>query len=191
MDIAFQKTRARIQAKARRQSIAADSDYTANAAIELIKIFPATDFKGRIIAGIWPLTMEIDTRPLIRALDTSGFAMALPVTPRKGQALTFKAWKLGDNLRAGAYGTKEPSKQAIDIVPNFVFVPLLAFTALGERLGYGGGYYDRTLAMLRGENPNVFACGIGFAAQEAAHIPTDQYDQRLDGILTEREFSRF
>ena len=75
-------------------------------------------------------------------------------------------------------------------MPNLVFVPLLAFTQHGERLGYGGGFYDRTLAKLK-ETTEVFACGIAYAAQEAATLPTDKYDQRLDGILTDKYFKAF
>jgi len=69
-------------------------------------------------------------------------------------------------------------------------VPLLAFTQHGERLGYGGGFYDRTLAALKAKQ-DVFACGVAYAAQEAAVLPTDQYDHKLDGILTEQFFKAF
>ena len=74
--------------------------------------------------------------------------------------------------------------------PDFLFVPLLAFTARGQRLGYGGGFYDRTLNQLRAKG-EVFACGVAYAGQEVSVLPTDDHDERLDGVLTEAEFRKF
>ena len=81
-------------------------------------------------------------------------------------------------------------RQGKSITPQLIFVPLLAFTANGERLGYGGGYYDRTLASLRQKN-EVFACGVAYAGQEVESLPTDAHDAKLDGILTEDGFKAF
>ena len=104
--------------------------------------------------------------------------------------MTFRAWTPNDSLKAGAYGTREPFPEKEEVLPNLVLVPLLAFTKHGERLGYGGGFYDRTLEKLK-ETGEVFACGIAYAAQEAASLPTDEFDQRLDGILTNQYFKAF
>lgn len=114
----------------------------------------------------------------------------MPCTPRKGYPLTFRAWTPLDDLKAGPYGTREPFPDKNEITPNLALVPLLAFTKHGERLGYGGGFYDRTLAKLK-EEAEVFACGIAYAAQEAATLPTDSFDQPLDGILTDQYFKAF
>jgi len=158
VDIKTEKTRARVQAKARRQAAVQTDD---------------------------PL------RAAVEALSDTGFQLALPQTPRSGKPLRFKNWQWNDHLKAGPYGTREPESHKADITPQVVLVPMLAFCRDGRRLGYGGGYYDRSLAELRASDANVFACGIGFAAQEAAHIPTDGYDQMLDAMLTEREFYAF
>ena len=143
-----------------------------------------------MIGGYWPLPGELDIRPLLNACHAQGHELALPCTPRKGYPLTFRAWTPLDDLKAGPYGTREPFPDKNEITPNLALVPLLAFTKHGERLGYGGGFYDRTLAKLK-EEAEVFACGIAYAAQEAATLPTDSFDQPLDGILTDQYFKAF
>ncbi len=178
MDLKSAKSRARLQAKAQRMQA-----YRAGTGPELIRHFPAARFRGRVFAGFWPLTGEIDIIPLLAALHDAGHVVSLPCTPRKGRPLMFRAWNPGGKLRAGPYGTQEPQKSLPEVTPNFVFVPLLAYTQSGERLGYGGGFYDRTIAALRAGG-DIYACGVAFSGQQAASLPVDNYDQRLDGILT-------
>ncbi len=185
MDIKTQKTRARLQAKQRR----AEAD-TPLGAIQLMEHIPAAIFKGRVIGGYWPLPGELDIRPLLSACYAQGHVMALPCTPRKGKPLTFRAWTPTDDLKAGPYSTREPYSDQPEVTPDLVLMPLLAFTQYGERLGYGGGFYDRTLAALK-TRTEVFACGIAYAAQEAATLPVDKYDYPLDGILTDQYFKAF
>lgn len=185
MNIKTQKIRARLQAKQRR----AQAD-NALGAVQLLEHVPAAIFKGAVIGGYWPLAGELDIRPLLTACHAQGHELALPCTPRKGYPLTFRGWTPSDDLKAGPYGTREPYPEKEEVVPNLILVPLLAFTKHGERLGYGGGFYDRTLAKLK-ETSEVFACGIAYAAQEAASLPTDEFDQRLDGILTDQYFKAF
>ncbi len=194
MDIKTEKTRARMQAKARRQEVLQLID-PIYAALDLNEHFPAARFRGALIGGIYPLPGEIDTRPLLAALYAQGHKLALPCTPRKGKPLIFRDWTPKDHLKAGPYGTREPYFSKPEVFPTFVLVPLLGFTDSGERLGYGGGFYDRTLAALRTyhqeQGTDIFACGVAFAAQEATHIPVDAHDMRLDGILTEQYFKAF
>lgn len=189
MNTAFEKTRARVQAKARRQDYLNSGEGSA-AAISLLSHFPILRFRRAVIGGFWPLIGEIDLCPLLFALWEQGHILSLPCTPRKGRPLTFREWTPKDQLKAGPYGTREPTSSAPEISPAFVLVPLLAFSPSGERLGYGGGFYDRTLSELRAQG-DVFACGAAFAAQETAHIPTDVHDQPLDGILTDQFFRTF
>lgn len=158
--------------------------------MQLLEHVPAATFKDRIIGGYWPLPGELDLVPLLEACFAQGHKLALPCTPRKGHPLTFRQWTPDDVLKGGAHGTSEPYPEKPEVLPNLVLVPLLAFTKQGERLGYGGGYYDRTLAALKSEQ-EVFACGIAYAAQEAATLPVDEYDYPLDGILTEQYFKAF
>ena len=135
---------------------------------------------GCIVAGFWPLPGEIDLRPLLAALHGCGQLLALPCTPPRGHPLTFRRWSPGAALLPGRFGTAHPAGPAV--TPAVLLVPMLAFDAAGNRLGYGGGYYDHTLAAL----PGVLAIGCAFAAQQVACVPAGPTDVRLHMIATER-----
>jgi 5-formyltetrahydrofolate cyclo-ligase len=183
--IAFHKTRARHTATLVRADLADEG-----AGVELIKHWPGARFAGKSVALFMPIKDEIDVRPLMDALLAGGQAVALPLIMRKAHPLSFRAYRAGDTLKRGPYGVEQPLKFAPIIIPDVVLVPLLSFGFDGARLGYGGGFYDRTLAGLRA-NGDVFACGVAYGGQEAANIPTDRHDVRLDGVLTERGFREF
>jgi 5-formyltetrahydrofolate cyclo-ligase len=140
---------------------------------------------GAIVAGFWPLPGEIDTRPLMNALAAAGWPLCLPVTPKRGFPLTFRAWKPGDTLVPGRFNTHHPMGEE-EKNPDFILVPLLAFDTAGNRLGYGGGYYDRTFAAL----PNVFRLGCAFAAQQMDRVPNGPNDVKLHAIATESSVIR-
>jgi 5-formyltetrahydrofolate cyclo-ligase len=134
---------------------------------------------GAVVGGFWPLEGEIDIRPLLHALHARGHEVALPETTRKGEALRFRRWQPAAPLRQGRFGTLHPDGS--ETIPDFLLVPLLGFDRRGHRLGYGGGYYDRTLASL----PLAFALGCAFAAQELDAVPAGEYDVPLPAIATE------
>ena len=185
LNLDMEKSRARLQGKAVRAAA-----HDPGKAVELIQRFPAARFKGAVIGGFWPIQTEIDIRPLMKALEDMGHVLALPCTPRPGKPLTFRHWACGEDLKRGPHNTREPFPEREEIFPDLVLVPLLAFTQRGERLGYGGGFYDRTLARLR-EKKQVFACGVAYCAQEADHLPIGPYDAPLSGMLTEDYFKEF
>ncbi|NKC33554.1 5-formyltetrahydrofolate cyclo-ligase [Falsiroseomonas selenitidurans] len=137
---------------------------------------------GAIVAGFWPMGAEIDIRPALAALHARGHRIALPVTPRRGNPLAFRQWQPGDTLARGPLGTSQPGPEAPPVVPDWLLVPLLAFDRAGHRLGYGGGYYDRTLAAL----PGATAIGVAYAAQEVDEVPVGVDDAPLAAIATER-----
>ena len=139
---------------------------------------------GAVVSGFWPLGDEIDIRPLLLALHARGHSIVLPVTPKRGLPLSFRLWQPGDTLIAERFGTMRPTGE--ERSPTFLLVPLLAFDRRGGRLGYGAGYYDRTLARL---SPR-FALGCAFAAQEVPEVPMGPGDVWLDAVVTEREFIR-
>lgn len=139
---------------------------------------------GAAVSGFWPIGDEIDPRPLMAALADRGHPLALPVVIEPGSLLVFRAWAPGDPLEGGVYGTRHPAADRPEVVPRVALVPLLAFDASGDRLGYGGGYYDRTIAALRRDGP-VVAIGVAYAAQEVDAVPAGPDDQRLDWIVTE------
>lgn len=134
---------------------------------------------GTVVSGFWPFGEEIDIRPLLNLLHERGNPIALPVTPPKGQPLTFRRWQPGAPMVRERFGTMRPAGE--EIVPDVLLVPLLSFDAAGGRLGYGGGYYDRTLAGL----PNRFRLGCAFAGQQVDSVPMGPYDIRLDAVATE------
>jgi 5-formyltetrahydrofolate cyclo-ligase len=139
---------------------------------------------GAVVSGFWPLDEEIDIRPLLQALYDRGNTIALPVTPKRGQALTFRGWRPGDVMVPERFGTLRPIGDVL--VPDMLLIPLLAFDATGGRLGYGGGFYDRTLAQL----PGRFRLGCAFAAQQVDAVPNGPYDVRLDAVATENGIIR-
>jgi len=142
------------------------------------------------LAGYWPMGDEFDVRPALGAAVSRGWSCALPVVTGRNTPLVFRGWRPGDDLRAGGFGTSVPQPTRGEIRPDVLLVPLLGFDATGLRLGYGGGYYDRTLAQLRAGG-GVLAIGIGFAGQEIASLPAESFDQRLDWIITEAGLRRF
>jgi 5-formyltetrahydrofolate cyclo-ligase len=111
--------------------------------------------------------------------------VALPAIPGKDTALEFRAWQPEDVLGAGPLGTASPAPNRPVLRPEIVLVPMLAFDRGRHRLGYGGGYYDRTLAALRADGMPVTAIGVAYAGLELAAVPTDPWDERVDAILTE------
>lgn len=142
--------------------------------------------ENAIVSLYHPMPDEMDTKPLAEALLERGFEIALPVTPKKRGPLSFRAFREGDPLKADSFGVMTPLEAALEVRPTLIVAPLLAFTRDGCRLGYGGGYYDRTLAALRAES-DILAIGFAFAAQEVEKLPMTATDQRLDWIVTERE----
>ncbi|SEH54226.1 5-formyltetrahydrofolate cyclo-ligase [Magnetospirillum fulvum] len=139
---------------------------------------------GSVIGGYWPLPGELDPRPLMEALAARGAALALPEVTAPDAPLAFRGWSPGDRLEPGPHGTAHPTPAAPRLIPTLLLVPLLAFDAKGFRLGFGGGYYDRTLDALR-RGDGVVAVGLAFAAQQSPALPSEPWDQPLDMILTE------
>jgi 5-formyltetrahydrofolate cyclo-ligase len=144
---------------------------------------------GATIAGYWPIGDELDVRPLMERLHVRGCALCLPVVVAKGRPLLFRRWRPGDALVPGGLGIPVPGEGAGEVRPDLLLVPLLAFDRGGHRLGYGAGFYDRTLALLRSDGP-VTAVGVGYDAQEVPAVPRDALDQPLDWIVTERRALR-
>jgi 5-formyltetrahydrofolate cyclo-ligase len=128
---------------------------------------------------------EIDVRPLVGLVSSRSAICALPVMSGKADPLIFRRWRPGDELVDASFGVKEPLASAPPIAPDIVIVPLLGFDAAGNRLGYGGGYYDRTLASLRAAG-RALAVGVGYDEQETDRIPVHAGDMPLDMILTDR-----
>lgn len=134
-----------------------------------------------VVAATWPLPGEVDLRPFCRQLARAGYQIVLPETTPRGQPLVFREWRDGAPMKKGRFRTCHPA--GARRVPDVILVPLVAFDRQGGRLGYGGGYYDRTLPLY----PQADLIGYGLAAQERDALPMDEHDQRLPVIVTERE----
>ena len=139
---------------------------------------------GAPVSGFYPMPPEIDVLPVLSWFSGRGHPTALPAVAGRRQPLVFRSWSPGEPLDDGAFGIPFPAAGAADLIPEILLVPLLAFDRRGHRLGYGGGFYDRTLADLRARGP-VLAIGVGYAFQEVDEVPNGAYDQRLDAIATE------
>jgi len=182
-DLHARKARMRAHAVAvRRQAALAVTDGGTRLALLAERLAPTE--QGAVVAGYWPIGDEIDCRPLLERLAAFGTALALPVVTAAGQALEFRRWRPGDDLVKGAFATLHPAEGALLAVPRVLLLPLLAFDDQGFRLGYGGGYYDRTLELLRAK-AQVTVIGLAFSAQRVDQVPHDHHDQRLDGVATE------
>lgn len=142
--------------------------------------------RGKILSGYMPMRTEIDPLPAMAAHQGP---VCVPVIMAKAQPLRFREWSPGCAMTPGDFGALIPHEGAW-MEPAVLIVPLLAFDARGYRLGYGGGFYDRTLQGLRARGA-VLAVGFAFAAQEVAEVPIDATDQRLDMVVTERGIRHF
>ena len=143
-----------------------------------------------VVSGFWPIKDEIDVRPLMAALFDEGCKIGLPVVQGRGMRLLFRSWRPGEPLEAGVFGTLQPLATAESIEPDALLVPMLACDGEGWRLGYGGGFYDRTLEDLR-QRRRVTAVGVGFDQQFVPEVPHGPDDQRLDWLLTDRRACAF
>ena len=171
------KDEARIAALARRKEAYGKGRDASAQAVLLEALAP---HRGRILAGYMPIRTEIDPLPVMARWDAP---VAVPVIRGPGRPLDFHLWSPEAAMIDGPFGARVPAI-ARPVRPDVLIVPLVAFDAKGFRLGYGGGYYDRTLERLR-KGRGVTAIGFAFAAQEIAEVPVEPTDQRLDLIATE------
>ncbi len=141
-----------------------------------------------VVALYWSIRDELDTRPLLLALMDAGLSVCLPVVHGDNDPLVFRIWQDGEPLYESGFGTLAPGDNAPEAVPDILVMPLLAFDASGTRLGYGGGYYDRTIARLGNRPQRIGYC---FSAQELPEIPRAEHDAPLDMIVTETGIRRF
>lgn len=142
--------------------------------------------EGATVGAYHALPEEADPALLLEALAAKGCHIAFPRIAAKGLPLEYHRIPDGEVMAPGAFGIQEPLDSWPRVRPDLLLVPLLAFDARGHRLGYGGGFYDRTLALL-----NIPAIGIAYAGQEVASLPDEPHDRRLDMILTEQGLRRF
>jgi 5-formyltetrahydrofolate cyclo-ligase len=144
--------------------------------------------KGEVVAGYWPIRDEMDVKSVVARLMDSGQPVCLPVVLGEEQPLDLRIWEDGAPLYEAGFGTLAPAEEARRAAPDVIIMPLLGFDKHGTRLGYGGGYYDRTLAALA-KRPRLI--GFAFALQEVDLIPREAHDVPLDAIVTEQGVRNF
>jgi 5-formyltetrahydrofolate cyclo-ligase len=157
----------------------------ADLAGEMIAVEP-----GMIVSGFFPIRSEADIRPLMARLKARGARLCLPVVMDK-ETIVFRELVAGAELVDTGFGTRGPGPEATVLDPDLLLVPLSAFDAKGNRIGYGAGHYDRAIARLREKGRNPRLIGIAFDCQEVAEVPDEAHDVRLEAVLTESGLRTF
>jgi 5-formyltetrahydrofolate cyclo-ligase len=142
---------------------------------------------GNCIAGYWPLSGEIDPRPLMHRLFAQGARLCLPVMQGAGEPLIFREWRDGDPLQSGPFGVSEPVESATPCEPDVILVPLVGADLKGHRMGFGQGFYDRTLCSLRMRR-RILAVGLAHSVQIVEDLPVEPHDECLDALITQSSF---
>jgi 5-formyltetrahydrofolate cyclo-ligase len=188
-EVKLQKSNLRSAARLRRADLAKKTG--GSIGFKLIEIY-CTHFTAgvdKIVAGYLPIGSEADVKPLLIKLNQLGCTCLLPVVIAAHEELTFREWQPRDSLILSNIGVLEPAAHQPTGKPNILLVPLLAFDMQGNRLGYGGGYYDRTLKLLRSKaqdkDQKLEVIGVCYAGQKVERVPHDEFDQRIDWVITE------
>jgi len=148
---------------------------------QIIKIFKKEKISNKIIGGYYPVNFEIDDLALLRKFKKKKFNISLPVIKKNFQ-MDFHSWSFSEPLKINKYGIPEPENKNI-VYPDVLLIPLVAFDKNLDRLGYGGGYYDRLIKKLS-KKKNIIKIGLAFSVQEIDKVPINMYDQKLDYIAT-------
>jgi 5-formyltetrahydrofolate cyclo-ligase len=183
-DPAIEEEKAGLRRKAHAARASLSHDFRAEAASAVAgHFFDRIDFgPDDVVAGYWRIRDELDCQPILVRLMDNGQTLVLPVVVADEQPLDLRVWQADAPLYEAGFGTLAPSDLAPRAEPDLVLMPLLGFDQAGTRLGYGGGYYDRTLAALIRKPLLV---GLAFAIQEVPLIPREAHDLPLDAIVTE------
>ncbi|WP_286799448.1 5-formyltetrahydrofolate cyclo-ligase [Oceanicaulis sp. UBA2681] len=181
---AWRKTNARRAARAARAAAYAKEP---DAGRRLVEHFPDSLWPKvrQVVAGYAAIGDEIDPQTLLETFALEQARIALPCVVGKDQPLTFRSWTLDQPLEPGPFGTRQPGADHAELNPSLILVPLVGFDLKGRRLGYGGGFYDRTLEKLKQSGP-LTVVGLAYAAQKLAKIPAEAHDIRLDWVVTEQ-----
>jgi 5-formyltetrahydrofolate cyclo-ligase len=166
---------------AAREAMAPDARAAAGAAIDAALAARSPPGSLALVAGYWPIRGEYDPRGYLRRVIEAGAAAALPVVVGPDTPLEFRLWTPEARMESGRWVTRHPADGPA-VIPTALLIPLLGFDAAGHRLGFGAGYYDRTLAAM---NPRPLAIGIGFELGRLASIEPQPHDQPMDWVVTE------
>ena len=150
---------------------------------QIIKILKKEKISNRNIGGYYPVNFEVDDLALLRKFENNGFNISLPVIKKDFQ-MDFYKWSFSESLKVNKYGIPEPDAKNI-VYPDIMLIPLVAFDKNLNRLGYGGGYYDRLIIKLS-KKKKIMKIGLALPIQEIDKVPTNVYDQKLDYVVTNK-----
>ena len=150
---------------------------------QIIKILKKEKITKKIIGGYYPVNFEVDDLVLLKKFEKKNFNISLPVVKKNFQ-MDFYKWSFLDPLKINKYGIPEPENKNI-VYPDVILVPLVAFDKNLNRLGYGGGYYDRLIAKLS-KRKKIMKIGLALSVQKIDKVPINIYDQKLDYIVTNK-----
>ncbi|MFD2263531.1 5-formyltetrahydrofolate cyclo-ligase [Lacibacterium aquatile] len=180
-DLDAEKARLRADLRQRRKSLSVQQREAASEAVAQ-RFLDNAGILPPVVAGYWPVGSELDPRPLMHRLIHAGVTVALPVVAALEAPLLFRAWLPTDLLIEGRFGLEPPSDRPM-LVPDLLLTPLLGFDADLYRLGQGGGFYDRTMALY----PACRRVGLAFGCQEVPLVPRGPFDLPLHAMITERK----
>ena len=184
VDEMIEEAKAALRVKARAARALLDSGERADAAEAAARhFFDSIELqKSDVVAAYWRIRDEMDCQPILIRLMDSNQTVVLPVVLGPDEPLDLRVWEQGASLYESGFGTLAPSELAPKAEPDVVLMPLLAFDSRGTRLGYGGGYYDRTLASMK-KRPKLI--GLAYSTQQLERIPREAHDVPLDAVITE------
>ena len=170
----------KIREKNNKKNIQIDSN-------KVLKILKKENINKKVIGGYYPVNFEVDDLELLKKLEKNKFDISLPII-KKNYQMNFYKWSFSDPLKINKYGIPEPESKNI-VYPDVLLVPLVAFDKNLNRLGYGGGYYDRLITKLS-KKKNIIKIGLAFSTQEVDKVPINIYDQKLDYIVTNKNIMK-
>ncbi|MGL5113974.1 MAG: 5-formyltetrahydrofolate cyclo-ligase [Beijerinckiaceae bacterium] len=173
----------RKQVLAKRNGVSAEWRAMASADIARHALAPVANGPGGALAGYWPYKSEADPRPLMEVASRFGRSLALPVIHHPD--VIFRRWIDGVELVDAGFGTLGPDESADELRPTILLVPLAAFDASGQRIGWGEGHYDRVIARLIADGDDLLTIGVAFSFQQVDRVPAEAHDRPLDLIVTE------
>ena len=152
---------------------------------KFLKFLEKKNIKSKIIGGYYPFNYELNILGILEMLEKKSYVLSLPKIGKKNM-MNFFQWSLKDPLKINKYGIPETiSKKKVN--PGVLLVPLVAFDSQLNRLGYGGGYYDRYISKFQ-DTDKIIKIGMGFSFQKVKSLPINKYDKKLDFIITEKDF---
>ena len=150
----------------------------------ILKVLKKVRLKNNVIGGYYPYNYEVDVMEILERFEKKKDLISLPKIKKNNQ-MDFKHWSTNDPLIINKYGIPEPTSKKT-VYPNVIFVPLVAYDKNLNRIGYGGGFYDRYIEKLK-KKKKIIKIGLAYSFQEIKKIPIDIHDKKLDFIITEKK----